>query len=260
MIKGFKYSCDAGIERIVLSENIDPDINKKIKTNQPDVILAIGIEALNQVKSIKDIPIVYLMVLNPQSVISNQQNITGISINIGFEKQISLFLEAMPSLKRIGTIYNPDVMKYIADDAKSVTKNKNIELIMEAVQTPKDFFKKLIEMKGKIDAFWMLPDISLITPENIELLFLFSMENKVPVLTFSEKYFKQGALMTIFCDPLDVGRQGGVIAREIILGKKVSSIKPQFAENAVVSFNLKIVEKLGIKINNNIKEKNWILK
>ena len=47
-------------------------------------------------------------------------------------------------------------------------------------------------------------------PEN-EFPFLFFLENKIPILTFAEKYVEIGALISIGIDVFDMGRQAGEI-------------------------------------------------
>ncbi|MFZ2948374.1 MAG: ABC transporter substrate binding protein, partial [Desulfuromonadaceae bacterium] len=65
------------------------------------------------------------------------------------------------------------------------------------------------------DLFWMLPDITVITPETAEAILLFSLENNIPILTFSEKYLERGAMLSIGIDPFDIGRQAGEMAQTL---------------------------------------------
>jgi hypothetical protein len=57
-------------ERTSLAEN-------KIRRSRPELIVAVGVGALLKVKVIKDIPIVYLMIPDPRSLLSEEENITG---------------------------------------------------------------------------------------------------------------------------------------------------------------------------------------
>ncbi len=82
-LKGFESICKLNVRRFILSNYQGVDIADKIKSLRPNMILAIGATALSKVKQIKDIPVVYFMVLDPKSVISsNQKNISGVSMNI----------------------------------------------------------------------------------------------------------------------------------------------------------------------------------
>jgi len=104
-----------------------------------------------------------------------------------------------------------------------------------------------MEMKDTIDVFWMLPDLTVITPETVEFLLLFSFENKIPLFTFSEKYVEMGAFLSMDIDAFDMGRQAGEMASEILAGEDVKKIEQTYARKAIVSTNLLIARKLGIR-------------
>jgi putative ABC transport system substrate-binding protein len=88
----------------------------------------------------------------------------------------------------------------------------------------------------------------VVTPETVEILLLFSLENQIPVITFSEKYVELGALMSIGIDAFDIGVQAGEMAQEILAGRNVKVIPHADARSAVVAINIKIAKKLGINI------------
>jgi putative ABC transport system substrate-binding protein len=77
---------------------------------KPDLIFAIGIWALQVVvEEVKDIPVVFAMVLNPSTVIGQEaRNITGASMNVPIEQQIALLKRVSPQVRRIGVIYDPE--------------------------------------------------------------------------------------------------------------------------------------------------------
>lgn len=249
-LKGFMDACGCSTKELVLSEMRDTDILKEIHKTGPDMVLAIGMDALSNVKGIKDIPVVYLMVSNPQSVISGEDNITGVSMNIPPKKQLGLMLEVLPLVKRVGLLYDPAKTGYLVEKAQNVSRELGIELIAKKVHNSKDVPSIINNMKERIDVFWMAPDTTVITPETIEFLFLFSLENNIPVITFSEKYVEMGALMSVSIDAFDAGKQAGEIAGKILSGTDIRNLPGVDAEKAVLSINLKIAKKLGITINN----------
>jgi putative ABC transport system substrate-binding protein len=250
-IKGVESVCDAEITRLVISELEGADVVKKVDEIKPDLVLAIGMDALVRVKTIKNIPIVYLMVLNPQSILSGE-NITGVSMNIPQEKQLITLLEVLPELKNIGLLYDPDRTGHLAKSAQDAAGKTGIKLIASEIHSSKSASLLIMNMKEKIDLFWMLPDITVLTPETVEFLLLFSLENQIPILTFSDKYVELGALMSIGIDPFDIGRQAGEMAKKILSGRDVKDVQRVDARNAIISINLKIARKLGITIDEKI--------
>jgi len=106
-----------------------------------------------------------------------------------------------------------------------------------------------MDMKKKIDVFWMVPDVTVITSDTVEFLILFSMENNIPLLTFSEKYLELGAFMSTTIDPFDMGVQAGEMANKILRGKNGENIQQVRARTMIVSTNLMVAGKLGIHSN-----------
>jgi putative ABC transport system substrate-binding protein len=251
-MKGFRSVYSKKIKTFIVPEFEQSDIVDKIQKIQPDIVLAIGPNALRQISRITDIPVIYIMVLNPPSGISRCDNITGVSMNIPGEKQVNILMKALPDIKRIGVLYDPDKTGHLVKNAKKMADHAGVELIARKTRNAKEIPSLLKQMRGKIDLFWMLPDITLITPETVEFLLIFSLENRIPILAFSEKYVGLGALMSIGIDAFDIGSQAGEMAEKILSGKDVKDIEPVCARRTVVSISLKIARKLGIKIDETI--------
>ena len=250
-MNGFKSVCNCKVTRFIVSEMQAADITKKIHGAKPDVIIAIGIDALERLRSIKDIPIVYLMVLNSRSMLSSN-NITGVSMNISPEKQLNVLKHALPEIKRIGILYDPARTGNFVNKAKLAAPAAGIKIIAKEIRSPKDYPSLLKSIRGEIDAFWMLPDLTAITPETVEFLFLFSMKNRIPVITFSEKYLGMGALVSLDIDAYDIGRQAGEIVKKILSGTKAGKIPRTGARKTDIIVNRKAAEKLEIQVSEKI--------
>lgn len=248
-LNGFLSLPNPGIKRLVLSKLQTPDLIQHIKKAKPPLILAIGRDALLNLKEIKDIPIVYIMVLTPQSILTHNENFYGISMNILPEEQLKIFTKAIPGLNNIGMVYDPDNTGEVANKAIEAAGKRNIRLIARKASKAYDVPRIIRKMTDEIEAFWMLPDITIMTSETIEFLLIISMEKRIPILTFSDKYTEMGALMSIAVDPYDMGKQAGEIAQKILAGNAKGEENRIFARKAVIALNRKIAEKLGIDLN-----------
>jgi putative ABC transport system substrate-binding protein len=251
-VEGFRRVCGAEVKRLVISELERADVAAEIDETRPDMVLAIGMEALSKVKVIKEIPIVYLMVLNPRSLLSGENNITGVSMNISADKQLRILRDALPGVKKIGLLYDQKQTGPFARSARNAAGRIGIKVVATEVHSPREVPSSLDAMGGAIDMFWMLPDLTVITPATVEHFLVFSLENKIPILTFSEKYVELGALLSIGIDAFDIGCQAGEMANAILSGRPAGSIKPVDARREVVSINLKVARKLGIQIDEKI--------
>lgn len=247
-LKGFLNVHSFKIKRVILAEQKSFILTDEMEKARPSLILAIGRDALANVKDIRDIPIIYLMVLAPNSIITQNENFYGISMNVNPGQQLEIIKKSIPDLNNIGLIYNPYNTGNLVSKVVKEAEKTGVKVIpgqaLKAVDVP-PLFK---DMSDKIRAFWMLPDITLMTPESIELMLSTSIEKKIPILTFSSKYVEMGALMSIAVDPFDMGQQAGELARKLLDEGFKGEDKTIFARKGVVTFNRKVAEKLGIKL------------
>jgi len=250
-LDGFRSACGCKVRQLVLNEMYDENIKNYINKPKPDLILAVGMKALESIKHIRDIPVVYLMVLDPQSVISGNDNASGIDMYISPETQLSAIKKTVPHIKTVGLIYDPSYSERFAKDAAKASRSTGINIIAKKISRTKDFPRMLSDMKDEIDALWMVPDPTVITPEVIEYSFLFSIENNIPLIAFSKKYLEAGALVSLDIDPNDIGRQAWELADRMLSGTDMKQIKNTYARKLDVSINLKTARNFGvIPVNN----------
>jgi putative tryptophan/tyrosine transport system substrate-binding protein len=246
VVRGFRDATNAGVAELILSEATGEDSIREIRRRAPDLILAVGIDALVRVKKIRDIPIIYCMVLNPDSVLGDQDNITGISMNIAPEKQLGVLLKALPTLKKIGLVYNPRQTGSIVARAHAAAEKAGIRLVALKAEQAKDLPRQLERLPRDLDLYWMLPDSTFTTPEAVESLFLFSIRSRIPVLTFSDRYLRMGALISLGLDTTGMGKQAGEMAEKIRAGAKAGGIPRADAERLIPIINRAVAANLGI--------------
>lgn len=248
-LTGFRSRCSADLKHIVVSEFEGIDISTKISDIKPSLIFAIGHEALCRANDIPDIPVVYAMTQKPDSICL-RQNIYGISMQIPAEKQIELFSMTLPDIRRIGMICRPDRFTDFIADAGKAAATFNITLITEPISDAKKVPETLASMTSRIDALWLVPDMAVMTAEIMEYLMLYSMEHKIPLLSFSRKYIETGAVISISAAADQMGRQAAELAEKLISGGMDSAPPPvSGCRSGVLSVNLTVAGKLGVKVN-----------
>lgn len=248
-LRGFRSACTGTTRVVVSAELSESNIAEKVRRHSPDLILAIGLDALAKVKSIRDVPIVYLMVLNPQSLVQDNSNITGVSMNIQPERQLSVLQQVLPHARKIGLLFDPDKSGDFVRKAQAAAQAMGIELVTRKVHSPRETAAVLDGMKGKIDALWLPPDTTVINPGTVDLLILAALDNRIPVYTFSEKYAEKGALLSLEVDAAEAGRQAGELANRILEGTAVQNLEKVDARGGILTVNLIVARKLAIPIN-----------
>jgi putative ABC transport system substrate-binding protein len=257
-LKGFKSACNGDMRKLEPGELESPEVLKDISIKRPALIFAIGLNALLRAKRIKDIPVVYAMVSNPQAVLSGEQDITGVSMNIPARTQLEAFLKFVPNAKKIGIIYNPENTVHLFNEARTAANAFGATVISEEIHGSREVPAAINTMAGKIDSFWLLPDTTVITPASIDFLLLFSYENKIPVLTFSDKYVEKGFFMSLNMDARDIGVQACEMAEKILKGTGIGKIPPGSPRKASLFLNMNTAKQLGISMKSKTVQENNI--
>ncbi|NVM04775.1 MAG: ABC transporter substrate-binding protein [Candidatus Helarchaeota archaeon] len=271
-LEGFRKALsDSNIRYdITLINNMEDDVSiaklvNDIRNNNPDLILAIGSRALYKINTyIKDIPIVFSMVLNPNTNnskntrLTNNGNITGVTLSIPVRKQFAIFKEILPNLITIGVIYSPEENGKLVEEAKSALKQLNIDLIAADVKGEREVPKTLNYLINVVDAIWIIVDNAVNSVESMRNIILESVRNDIPVMGPSEKYVKAGATFAVSADYESIGMQSGEMAIKILNGKQPSSLPIEYPQDFVIYINEKITNWIGLKIpdkilNNSIK-------
>ena len=243
---------DYDLQRIILSESPGQEVKRQLDATKPKLVLAIGMDALTQVADLTSMPVVYVMVLNPPDAIARTGEVTGVRMLVAPEKQLLIVQTALPKIKTIGLLYDPQRSGQVVSRLQAAAERMDISIIAQKVTRTEQVPQAVLEMSPKIDLLWMLPDLTVVAPDTVEFLLLFAMESGKPLITFSEKYVEQGAVLSIASDTRDMGRQAGQIALKILGGTNVRDLPSEDAGKAVVTINLKVARKMGLQLDGKI--------
>jgi len=258
-LEGFKETLkEANIKfEINLINNIgNNDFNPKtvneIQTVEPDLILSLGSKASYNVNlHIKDIPVVFSMVLNPNFNNLNSsynKNITGITLSIPVIKQFSIFKEIMPNLKTIGVIYSPGENSELIREAQEAAKQLNLDLVAADVTNEREVPITLNNLIRIVDVIWMIVDRAVNSFESRKHIILEGFRNDIPVMGLSEYYVQAGAAFAVSADYKNVGVQSGNMAIKILNGNEPSQLPYEYPQKVVLYVNRKITNGIGLKI------------
>ena len=245
--RGFSRACHHEAIRFVVSEGKENEIGDFIREEQPRLIVAIGADALEQVRQIRTIPIIYLMILNPSKIVPEAKNVTGVQMTPSPVQQVDLIRKALPNVSKVGVLYDPNNLSKFVRQAADAARPLGLELVTREVRAPREVPGALLRLRGEIDAFWMLPDPSVVSPETMEFFILFSGENRIPLVSFSRKYVDMGALLALDTDPYDMGMQAGEMATRLLQDAGNRSIpRVEAARKTVKWVNPNVARRLGL--------------
>ncbi len=228
---------------------IGQKIVRKVRKEKPDIILTIGVLATTVVKNkIKDIPIVFCMVINHERFHLSAPNITGISTEIAIEDQLKEFQSILGSFKNIGVIYDPSKTGNIIKSAEMKMKHLGVNLAKYEISSTKMVPEAMENLIGKIDALWVLPDSTVVTKKSFSLIQATTLEYKIPLLCTSDAFVKAGALASVSPDYDSVGKQAAGLARKVLEQPAPCTLGVVCPDHFKLTVNTDTAEKLGIKL------------
>lgn len=225
----------------------ETEISSILSKYRPDLILCLGTKALKYALTVKKIPKIFCLVLHPEMYLSTDYlDVYGITIELPPLLQFRIIAQAFPRLKRIGVIYNPEFNQKYIEIAKESAKSVALDLVTCSVRSVKEVPSALHHLEDKIDILWSILDNTAYGPETARYVLLFALRRDIPFVGFSPQFAKAGALMAVYGDYEDMGRQSALLAKKVLLGNEESLVKILQPRKARIAINQKVARALGI--------------
>ncbi len=244
VLKGFNSGQNVSRRVIVLSDYADVDLVRIVREDRPALILAVGDAALTAARKVRNIPVIALMSLGIHGMKGLQPNLTGISMYIPPENYCTL-LQQM-KVRRVGIVCDPSKSGWYLRQARQAAEKHGIKLLVREVTTPRDTVTQLATLAGKVDALWMLPDVTAVTRETAEAYFHFSQQQSVPVISFAAGYLGLGAAAVLEIDRVALGRQANAMVSALLDGVTLDAMPLNFAQEVRLKTNPTILNRFGL--------------
>ena len=207
---------------------------EQLRQFRPSVILTIGASAASLLREkMKDVPIVYCMISDPKRYDLSGGNVSGVLLKIRPQEQLQLFKKALPGLRRIGVLYDPEASGETIAEARAAAKDLNLLLLEKIVTRQADIADSLSEMIWGVDAIWMIPDPTVVSKESFQYILEASISRRLPLFTFSDVFVRRGALLALAPDYSRIGRQAGELVQKILQGQSAGSA-PVYSPGSLV--------------------------
>ena len=225
------------------------DIAKSLRASPPNLVLAVGLKAAMAAKlEIFDTPVVFCMVLNPDTYGLPTSNMTGVAVRTPAEIQLSALRSMMPDRNRIGILYDEAQSGTFVHDALHAANRLGLDLVTVAIHKPDEIPIALRALLPKIDVLWLIQDQLVVSESAIPFFLDSTLNAKIPLFTFSSTLVQQGALGALVLDPWMVGQQTARIALSRLKEHRVSGGHMEPPEHPQLALNLNSAEYLGITL------------
>ncbi|MBS0150705.1 MAG: ABC transporter substrate-binding protein [Nitrospira sp.] len=222
---------------------------KRIRTSESSLVVAVGLKAALAAKlEIDHIPILYMMILDPIKHHLTAGNMTGVLLEIPSDRQFKMMRSFFPALHRIGMLYDPEKTLNKLKEAELRGPVHDFQMQGFPVTNEKDIPQQLRTLLSESDALWLVPDPTVLTDESVRFILESAIARHVPVIAFSTEFTRLGALLSLSVDYGEVGRETGRLAKRILNGEPMMTLKPVSVQRVRISVNLKTARYLGITI------------
>lgn len=144
----------------------------------PSAVLAIGEEAAQLARElVRDTPVFHVMVPDPLPEVMSSEMVCGLSLNGGFEGQVERLIELDPSVRRVGTVYDPSRLSHAVARFRRAAEAAGIDLVAAGIHDPYDLPRAIDDLaREDLDAFVVLMDPEVYTARNFAVVRRFAEE------------------------------------------------------------------------------------
>ncbi|MCM1992202.1 ABC transporter substrate-binding protein [Oceanirhabdus seepicola] len=253
---GFKEGEKINIEFKNAQGNIENTQLIAKSFDKKDVVVAITTPSAQAAfNNLKDMPIVFSGVTDPESAGLIGKNITGVSDMTPIRKQLELLKSLIPNAKRVGIIYNSSELnsEIQVNIAKEEAEKLGLELEISSITNTNEISLALDKVLKNVDALYTHVDNSLASA--YPLIVKKCDEANVPIIAAVDDYVKQGALAAEGINNYKVGYQTGEMIVKILNGEKVTDIPVETLQETELIINKEAVNKYSITLPDEIKER-----
>jgi putative ABC transport system substrate-binding protein len=193
-----------------------------------------------------DVPVVSALVLNVGEL-RNHPNATGVVLEYPADIELRWMQRVLPDIRRVGVLFNPAQNQSRMTQAAPLARELGLSLQARPVASPRELPENLTSLADQADVLWGISDSTVLTPQTAQTLLLFSFRNQIPFVGLSRSWVKAGALYALERDYLDIGRQCGELATQILKGTAPSTLPPQAPRKVGVVLNLKTARHFKIE-------------
>lgn len=226
---------------------------------KPDLIYALGVNAARDAKELTEkndptLPILFAVVSDPvgNGLITDLRrsgnNLTGVAggNDVIAAKRVELFLELVPTTKRIIFIWNNALTTGIEHVRKAVAATQGVELVEHQVQNEADidaYISTLLPQPG--DVLFRAPDS--VVARRVKQLSQWALAHNVPFIGTNYDDAAFGALMSYGADFKQIGEQTAEFADRILKGAQPNDLPIAYPSRYELVLNTQTAKQLGLK-------------
>lgn len=216
--------------------------------NKSDVIIAISTpSAQAAANNIKDKPIFFSAITNPESAGILRKNVTGVSDKSPVKKQVELIEKLLAKAKNIGIVYNTSEQNsfYLTEEFTKAAKEKGYTVKVKGISNISEMASALDTLLPTIDVLYTSIDNTIAS--TYPLIVEKSNKADKPIIGATKSFVEQGALAVDGISDYQVGYQTGEMVARYLNGEKIENIPYEVVEKSEMYINKDVAKRFDIK-------------
>ncbi len=234
-------------------------IAQKFVSNKYDLIVAIATPSAQAVVSeTKDIPILFSACTDPlgSGLVTDMEkpggNVTGTSDAVSAEKIMELGKRITPDIKTIGALYNSSETNSVSviNELKEYAQKNNMTVVDATVTNSSEVQQAVTSLVDKVDALFSPIDNTVASA--MPLVTQIANRAKKPIYVGADSMVKDGGLATYGINYQVLGKETGIMAVEILKGKKAGDIPVKTMKDMDIYLNKTTAKAIGINLSDDV--------
>lgn len=218
------------------------------KESGADLVVAVGIKALELAVAQSDTPVLGVMVprlgyealRERQSAQKRLTEISAIYLDQPWARQLNFIQAALPGYNTVGLLYSPDIPILLPRLPAGMSLNAR------TVSSARTLFATLENILDSSDVLLVVPDGKIYSSNNVRNILLTSYRYKVPLIGISQAYVNAGALGAVFSTPEQLAEQAGKVIVSFATTRRLP--EPQYSISYSIALNQQVARSLGITL------------
>jgi hypothetical protein len=171
---------------------------------------------------------------------------TGISALPEPSQAIEAYIKIQPGLRRLGVFTVKHEKNPYLSELAAAAKPRGVEIISIELNSPGEFPSRLRDLAGKVDAFWLLPEPTLISKISLMVLAEFSCSNKLPYYAPSGGLTELGAAASFAPNFAEAGVAAAAALEKALSGQALPGTI--YIPRSELTVNAAFIKKCGLPV------------
>ncbi len=216
---------------------------------RPSAVIAVGDDAAGMARRwIRDVPVIYTMVVDPEGGDLTTDNLCGLRLNAGFEAPIRRLRAVRPGARVIATIHDPRTLSRDLGALREAARDHGFRVVSSPARSPHDVEAALDDLAHRgIDAFYLLLDPQVIDAGAFERIRRFTAQRRIPFVVPDRSLVAVGGTFSEAPGFAEMGVHAARIAAWIAAGRTTPrEVGTRFPTIRSFAINPHEADRLGI--------------